>query len=163
MLINMILDAPALITLEGKIAFRFVSRENTRAVYIVAGFEDEGKSIQIIDYRRSGLAAIDHVIETGNDEHFAHEFCLPARVIISETAGNFEIELFETAENIQPELMLWIATGIKEPIPDYQYSFLRIEPFGKNAYSLVSIFNYQRFRAYFDGLVVENDVVENQS
>ncbi|MEJ5225051.1 MAG: hypothetical protein WHV44_11395 [Anaerolineales bacterium] len=163
MLINVIHDVPALITLEGKIAFRFVSREDTRAVYIVAGFEDEGKSIQIIDYRKSGLAAIDHVIETGSDEHFAREFCTPAWITISESVGDIAIELFELAENIQPELMLWITTGIKEPIPDYQYSFLRIEPFGNNTYSLVSIFNYRRFQAYFDGLVDENYLVENQS
>lgn len=159
---KIVYNAPALITLEGKIAFRFVCREDARVIYFVAGFECEGRSIQVIDYRKSGLAAINRVIETENDANFAREFCTPAWVKIIERKAGIMIELFELDAAYQPELMLWIATGIEEPIPDYKYTFLRIEPFGTNRYSLVSIFNYRQFQPYFDGTAVV-DLIENQN
>ncbi len=160
--IKIIHETPVFVTLEGKIAFRFVRRENERAIYIVAGFEEEDKLIRVIDYRTEGLNAIDRVIETGSDAGFTGGFCLPARVSINEGETGVQIELRELNPMVQPELMLWIATGVEQPIPDYAYSFLRIEPFGENNFALVSIFNYRQFQAYFDGLVVE-DRVENQS
>ncbi len=153
-------DAPALITLEGNVAFRFVHKEQERATYLVAGFESGDKLVHVIDYRQAGLHAIDCVIETGNDALFAKEFSAPAWVTITESENGVEIKLLDLDSDIDPELMLWIATGIEEPIPDYEYLFLLIEPFWENSYSLVSIFNYQRFQAYFDNIAVDH-LVEN--
>lgn len=154
-------EGPALITLEGNAVFSLVARERDRAIFQVIGFDKE-VLIRVIDYRIEGLNAIDFVIQNEDDSRFAKHFCHPAQVHIAEENTEITISLFDLNLAIYPELMLWITTGIEEPIPDYEYSFLRITQMTEATFGLVAVFNYQHFQSYFDG-VVSPILAENQS
>jgi hypothetical protein len=149
-------DGPALITLEGEIAFRFIAREINRTIYFVLGFDKAPLLIKIIDYRSVGLNAIDNVIQDEDDSDFAQAFVNPAHVVITESQNEVILELSDICDDTAKiENMLWITTCIEEPIPDYNYLFYRLRPFTDTKFSLVAIFNYQKFHPFFDGQSVQ--------
>lgn len=145
------IEVPALIELEGSEVLSLMSRKADCAIYNVIGFNDY--TIKLVDYRQKGLEAINRVLNSRETRKFPDDFCFPALVRISQAGLEILIELLELEEHFQPEMMLWIATDLEEPIPDYEYSFFRIQPRTSSYYSFVSLFNYHRFQAYFDGML----------
>ena len=147
---KILIETPAFVELEGNEVLKFLSKNSDSAQYSVIGFGDQ---IKLIDYRIKGLKAIEKVINSNQVESFPEDFCFPAQVQISENETNLIIELFDIRDNTELELMLWIATDLEEPIPDYKYPFFRIKSLPNSLYTFVSVFNYHRFREYFEGLV----------
>lgn len=144
-------EGSVFISLEGEIVFRFIRREQDRAIYAVRGFEKGNPTILIMDYRFIGLRAIDGVIQTEDDSLFAKTFANPAQITITESNAEILIELRDIDDNVQVENMLWITTCVEEPIPDYDYFFYRLQPLAGTSFALVSVFNYQQFHLFFDG------------
>ncbi len=139
------------ISIQGDRALRFVNCAQGRAVYDVIGFNNP--AITIIDYRRCGLNAIHALLGGGDAENFASEFNLPARVELQNDHGNILIELNDPQDE-QPGQMLWIAVGLQESIPVYEYLFESMAPLGNNAFSFVALFNIpfdnEKAKNYFE-------------
>jgi hypothetical protein len=109
------------ISIQGDRVLRFINSTAERAVYEIIDFDNP--VITLIDYRQQGLKAIQKLLETNQLENFAPEFNTPAKVEIqSEPNGNILIELNETGDE-KPAQMLWIAIGINEVIPDFDYLY----------------------------------------
>lgn len=140
-----IFSGVAQVTIQGERVLTFLDfkkkKEEKYAEYNVIGFGDQ---IVIEDYRQSCLQALTQVLETGDKSSFAPQFNVPAFVTI-ETGpqGTFLIQLREPQEEvISLDHRLWIAVGIEDSIPVYQYVFQQIAPLKDDRYAFLSL--YQR-------------------
>jgi hypothetical protein len=131
------------ISIQGERVLSFMDCEEDRAIYEVIGFKNP--KITIIDYRRSGIKAIQDLLKTSKLYDFAPRFNMPAKVTIqSDEDGNVLIELDEPGEE-RPTQMLWIVIGLKDSIPVYDYLFEMISPTDNGAFGYVAYFNIPEF------------------
>lgn len=160
---TILIETPAFVEIEGTEVLTLIAREENCVRYGIVGFNEE--PINLVDHRQKGLEAIDVVLKDNRVEKFPMNFCFPAQLRISQMDSEILIELFDLQDDFEPELMLWIATDLEEPIPDYKYFFFRIKRLIGSYYSFVSLFNYHRFQPYFDGMADQKVLliqVENQ-
>jgi hypothetical protein len=133
------------VELQGESALKFIARLDDHAEYQVIGYED--KNIILYDYREASLQALDNVLRTGQYELFAVNFNHPAEANIWEIDfKRLEIYLYDT-DNITPSSMLWIAIGIENAIPVYDYLFYELTPINKEQYAFLSLYRRPRVQA----------------
>lgn len=108
------------------------------AKYEVIGFDKQ--KIIIDDYRKDKLLSLQKLIETDRLEEFANYFNTPARITLQYNDENdILVELNET-DNPLPKNMLWIAIGIQDSIPIYDYEIEWISPLPNNEFAFFAIF-----------------------
>ena len=126
------------IELQGERALTYLSKEQNYADYQVNGFNEP--AILLRDYRPEGLKALDDILVTGKLETFAPKFNSPARVLIQDQDDSaILIELFETDEP-DPDYRLWIAIGIRETIPVYDYVLDFLVPWEDDKFAFLGLY-----------------------
>ena len=134
-----IIECLAEIAIQGDQVLSFVNCTQERAVYEVVGF-DEPK-IVIVDYRQKPIRAVYELLETGELHNFAPIFNNPALISVKEdNEGTLLVELNE-ANGILPDKVFWIAIGIRDSIPVYNYLFERIAPLTEDAFAFIALFD----------------------
>jgi hypothetical protein len=132
------------IAIQGDKVLRFIHSTNEVVIYEVIGFVSP--TITIKDYRNQGIHALYSFIQSGDVASFLSEFCSPAQVTLNfHDDNNIIIELF-ASRNEQPEQMLWIAVGLRDSIPVYDYIFDIAQPFGEDSFAFASLFNIPMIR-----------------
>ncbi len=140
-------DFFAEVAIQGDEVLSFISCNQEQAIYEVIGF-DEPK-ISLIDYRRKGIDAIHELLETRDLHKFAPVFNASALVTLQEEDdGSVLIELNEP-EGDQPYTMLWIAIGIRDSIPVYDYLFERIAPLMDDTFAFIALFEIPKLEQQF--------------
>lgn len=135
---NSIFEGLAQVAIQGERVLRFVDYSKNQATYEVIGFENQ--KVTLIDYRPKGLLAIQSLLENGDLYIFAPIFNHPAMVKIKqdETEEVF-IELTETEDC--PSYVLWIAIGLGNTIPIYNYVYENIVPLKEeNKFGLIAVY-----------------------
>ena len=91
--------------------------------------------------------------------NFAPVFNTPALITLQEgDDGAILIELNEPNES-QPDKMLWIAIGIQESIPVYEYRFERIAPLTDDTFAFIALFEIPNLKEQFSvGLASHNQI-----
>jgi len=126
------------IELQGSHALRLISSHQNCADFEVIGFDDP--KVTLRDYRRVSLDALVKVLETGNVHLLAPKFNIPAQVNAQvQNSGNVSIELRETDAQ-DPAYRLWIAIGIRERIPVYDYIFRQIAPLDDERFAFLALY-----------------------
>ncbi|MFZ5857699.1 MAG: hypothetical protein ACOYZ6_12775 [Chloroflexota bacterium] len=146
------------IAIQGDQVLSFVNCTQERAVYEVIGF-DEPKII-IVDYRQKPIQAIYKLLATGDAHQFAPIFNNPALITIQEDVdGTLLVELNES-NGLLPDKMFWIAIGIRDSIPVYNYRFERIAPLTEDAFAFVALFDIptDSARQSSDALILHNQI-----
>jgi hypothetical protein len=78
-------------------------------------------------------------------QNFAPIFNTPALVAIQEEeSGEVIIELNEPF-NPHPNKMLWIAIGIRDSLPVYEYLFERISPLADGSFAFLALLQIPNF------------------
>ncbi len=135
---NRILSRFAQVAIQGERVLRFIEFTGKSAIYEVIGFNNP--TITIVDYRAEGLLAIQSLLETGELMAFAPRFNKPAMVNISLKGNkNLIIELNEINEGY-PDCVLWIAVGIDDSIPVFDYIFENIAPLDDCKYAFLAVY-----------------------
>jgi hypothetical protein len=135
---NPIFSNTAQVEIQGDRVLRLQGVNHGQAEYQVIGFDDPVVTIR--DHRRAGLRAITQLLDTGNLYDFAPRFNIPAHVTISaQDSSHILVELCETNDPA-PAHMLWIAVGIKDYIPVYDYVFERIVPLEDDSFSFLALY-----------------------
>jgi len=133
-----IFSGSASIQLQGKRALRLRTTQNDYAEYEVIGFDHP--AIILRDYRKRSRAALSNILEKSNPSTFAPEFNTPAIVTVrKKSQEQLLVELKETTETDPPD-MLWIAIGIRNNLPVYDYHFRQIEALQKGRFALFSLY-----------------------
>jgi hypothetical protein len=135
---NPIFSNTARVEIQGDPVLRFVDANDGQAEYQVIGFDDP--VITVRDRRRASLRAIAQLLDTGDLYGFAPQFNVPAHVTISvQDPSHILVELCETSDPA-PAHMLWIAVGIRDYIPVYDYVFERIVPLEDDGFSFLALY-----------------------
>lgn len=135
---NLAFSGNAEVIIQGERVLRFVNYFEDRAIYDVIGFD--APHITLIDYRKSGLLAIQTLLAGGELSAFAHTFNVPAHISIwVADDGNLSIELGD-AEDQPISHVLWIAIGMGEDVPVYDYLFEYAVPFEDTRYAFVALY-----------------------
>jgi hypothetical protein len=139
---NSIFSNAAQVKIQGDRVLRLISIDRERAKYQVTGFSDP--IITVFDYRLAGLRAIAQVLDTGEADGFAPQFNVPAHVtILNEGPARVLLELRET-DDPSPAYMLWIAIGIEDTIPVYDYVFDYVEALDAKQFAFLSVYRRPR-------------------
>lgn len=126
------------IQIQGDAVLKIKENGPKKAIYELIGFECY--PVLIEDERQAGLSALQDFLMDNCDKEFAPRFNQPAQVTITqESAGCTIIHLSET-ENRNPDFMLWIAIGIKEPLPEYSFLIYENIPYLQNKRALLSLY-----------------------
>jgi len=131
-----IFSGTAQVEIQGDQVLRLVARGDQYAKYQVIGFDDP---VTITDRRKNGLVAISRAIETKHLNEFASQFNAPAEISIKSNASGIRINLRDTDDHA-PVHKLWIAIGVQDRIPVYDYLFERLTPFGDTRFAFLALF-----------------------
>ena len=115
---EMIFSGPIMVEVQGSRALRLREQHQDFIEYSVLGFEDQ---VIIYDFRQYGLKAIDEILDSNKTKSFPGVFNNPAHLTMYdlEDSEPMIIELRDT--NQQVSHLLWIAIGLEQEIPIYEY------------------------------------------
>jgi len=135
---NELYSGLAQVSIQGDRALRFLDFTGNQARYEVIGFESV--PVEIADYRIKGIQAIQELLETGDVLAFAPKFNHPASVLFTlGERGGLVIELHDT--DASPREILWIAIGLKDSLPVYDYLFEAITPLeNEEDFALIAVY-----------------------
>lgn len=144
---NELFSGPAQVSIQGERVLRLLDFTGNQAKYEVIGFEE--LPVVLLDSRKRGLMAIQELLENGDLRAFAPKFNHPANVRITEDDNtSVIIELTDTCEH--PRHLLWIAIGLRDSLPVYQYVYENIAPLHtQNEYAYLAL--YQLMEIEEDG------------
>jgi hypothetical protein len=131
-----IFSGAAWVEIQGDQVLHLNHLRRKRAEYQVLGF---GEPISLVDFRPDGLSAIRQLLKSKKVADFAARFSSPAQVKILESrTKGVVIELYRT-KNDDPTHRLWIAIGIGNRIPVYDYIFDRLEPLDDERFAFLAL------------------------
>lgn len=137
-MVNMIFRESVHVELQGEQALTYIPQDDQVAKYRINGFEEP--LVHIHDYRRIPLNALEQALKTGNLLSFSPIFNSPALMLIKpQETAELVIELHES-DISDPDLRLWIAIGIRETIPVYDYLWNLIAPWGDDAFAFLALY-----------------------
>ncbi|MBX3056677.1 MAG: hypothetical protein KF770_09415 [Anaerolineae bacterium] len=102
------------------------------------GFEEQ---VRILDFRRESLQVIRHALKTGDGSLFRQTFAQPAHAVIEKFPDDqFRIMLYDTRSS-EPEHVLWLAVGLDENFPVYDYLFYEIVPYEGEQFAVLACYH----------------------
>lgn len=135
------------VEIQGPKVLRLLQRTITFAEYEVVGFEDK---VLIQDTRTRGLQAIDYLESSGDSSYFPEEFSSAAYAqIVRDSNGKLRIHLSDSSDS-DLDFILWVAIGITNEIPNYDYQHQWIEDLSKDRIGMISIFSRSPENFYDD-------------
>jgi len=142
-----IFSGVAHIELQGDRALRLIDVYQDHADFEVIGFDEP--RITLRDHRRVSLDALAKVLKAENVHLLALKLNTPAQANVQlQNSGDIAIELHETQAQ-DPAHRLWVAIGIQDRIPVYDYVFRQIAPLGDGRFAFLGLYrrNGQQERA----------------
>jgi hypothetical protein len=127
------------VRLQGDTALNLLSEDiSSRAAYQVIGFTNP--SITVFDYRTSSIRHLGEILATGNIAKFPSSFNRVASIRVLELSKeSIVVELSDSSVK-NPDYMLWLAIGINNPIPVYDYNYLLFDQMTEDKYALMAIY-----------------------
>lgn len=125
------------VEIQGPRVLRLLHQSPTYAEYEVIGFEGQ---IFLRDFRPSALDALDYLARTNDVRFIADALSQPAFALIwSDESNQIMIEL--RSSNVElPDYFLWIAVGLVDEIPVYDYQLEFYNFFDEHSFAFVSVF-----------------------
>jgi hypothetical protein len=139
---KVVLSVTAQVEIQGEHVFEFISLDKNQAEFEVIGITTP--VIRVIDRRFGVRHKMREILETGKVEQLADYFNRPARVtILPPETGQMVVQLEKTRAK-KPRHMLWVAIGIGEDIPMYDYKKVEIQQMEGGNYALFSLYKRPR-------------------
>jgi hypothetical protein len=135
---NTVFSGTAQIEIQGPAVLEFVFLDDKQAEFEIIGLTDP--VIRIIDSRPRVHNTMRQILQDGKVETMADEFNTPARVTILPTKDEKMVVQLEPTRSQNPRHMLWVAVGIGEEIPYYDYKRVAIQQMEDKKYSLFSLY-----------------------
>lgn len=123
------------VELQGEEVLQVVETNSDFIVFRLIGFSTP--IVEIRDYREKSRVALDYALKTGDLKKFPYQFCVASNIIFLEKSnGDIEITMYEPEQINSQSHMLWIAIGIENQVPVYNYLYYLIDqlPSGLNAF-----------------------------
>lgn len=141
---KVIFSGTAQVEIQGEQVFDFISLDKNQAEFEVIGITDP--VIRVIDRRAGVWRKMKEILKTEKVEQLADYFNCPARVtILPPETGQMTVRLEKTQAK-KPRHMLWVAIGIGEDIPMYDYKKVEIQQMEDGNYALFSLYKRPRLK-----------------
>jgi hypothetical protein len=116
----------AAIEIQGDSVLEYLGMDVESVKYRVLGFES--RKVWVTDFRSQAKNAIQAYLDTGDLQAFHRFFNSIAKVVIERFPGaEITLSLYDNSDP-QPEAVLWIAIGIENWLPNYDYHLTILEP-----------------------------------
>ena len=126
------------VEMQGSSVLEFISLNEDQVEFKVIGISDP--QIKIIDQRPKVKRSMQSILKTGNVKEVVDYLNEPARItVLPEERGEVTVKLEKTRAQ-KPRHMLWIAIGIGDDIPYYDYKKLEIQQMKNKRYALFSLY-----------------------
>ncbi len=135
---NIFFSGTAQIEIQGKRVLEFISLDKSEAKFKTIGLFDP--VVFIVDSRPAVHQAMKRILKTGEVETLAKYFNTPAHITISEVSDQKTIVQLEPTQEKHPKHMLWVAIGIGDDIPYYDYRNIQIEQMDDGSFALFSLY-----------------------
>ena len=137
-----IFQGTAAVEIQGPRVLEFVSLNKEQAEFDIIGINNP--KIHVIDLRPAVKRSMKSILKTGKVEELADYFNTPARItLLPEESGQITVRLEKTRAK-KPRHMLWVAIGIGEDIPMYEYKSIELQEIGTHNYALFSLYKRPR-------------------
>ncbi len=133
-----VFSGPAQVEIQGPAVLEFVSLDKDKTEFEIIGLTNP--VIHILDLRPKIRNVMRQILQDGKVEKMADEFNTPARVTISPPENGKMIVQLEPTRSKNPRHMLWVAIGIGEDIPYYDYKRVDIQKMKDKNYALFSLY-----------------------
>ena len=137
-MIEPIFSGNAAVEIQGPQVLEFVSLDEKQAEFDVIGLSNP--KIHVIDARPAVCNTMRAILENGKVETLADEFNKPARVTILPVQDDQIVVRLDKTRAQKPRHMLWLAIGIGEDVPYYDYKQLEIQQMNDHSYALFSLY-----------------------
>ena len=128
----------AAVEIQGPRVLEFVSLTNNQAEFDIIGITNP--KIRVIDTRPAVRRKMKEILATDKVEELAYHFNRPARVtILHPSCGQIVVRLEKTRSK-KPDHMLWVAIGIGDDIPLYEYQRVEMQELEDHQYALFAIY-----------------------
>jgi hypothetical protein len=150
----------AMVTIQGPRVLRLLNCQEDCVLLDVIGFEER---VIIEDFRQNSLEAAYELEHGKTSQTFTDEFMAPAQVTIEQHSAESVNIILQDTIIVEPEYMLWIAVGLEDDLPLYDYLFEYIAPLTQNALIVVSLYRrprtaYQSIREFLDSSSSSTDM-----
>lgn len=126
------------VEIQGHRVLRLSHQSPSYAEYEVIGFEGQ---IFLRDFRPSALDALDYLVKTNDERFIADALSQPAYALIwSDESDRILIELKDSDQEA-PTFFLWVAVGLVDEIPAYDYQLEFYNFFDEHTFAFVSVFH----------------------
>jgi hypothetical protein len=134
-----IFSGNAAVEIQGPRVLEFVSINENQAEFDVIGLSEP--KIRLIDSRPTVCQTMQNILDQrAKVETLADEFNKPARVTILPVENGQMTVRLEKTRAWKPRFMLWVAIGIGEEIPYYNFKRLIIQPLVDQTIALFSLY-----------------------
>lgn len=131
---------PTWITVQGSKALKLTYLGGW-AEFAVVGFSG---TVVLKDYRPHIQSALEQAIEVQQFDEFIAQFNTPAHVeLIRNEVGTTNIHLYPSTD-IDPSHRLWIAIGLQDSVPVYDYIHFQLTPLNDSPTSYACLALYRR-------------------
>lgn len=130
---------PAWMTFQGNYVFNLLQRYPDHAEFTLEGF---GEDVFVYDYRQSTMDAVDSLLAGElEDMEFGPQFNQPAFVTIESFDNLPLIVVLSETHDPDPDQRFWVAVGIGNEVPVYDYCFTYILPYGHDQNAFLSLYH----------------------
>jgi hypothetical protein len=137
-----IFSGTAQVEIQGQHVLEFIALDDTQAEFEVIGIS--GPKIKLIDSRPAVRRKMKEILKTKKVEQLAEYFNRPARITILPPESDQMIVRLEKTRAKKPRHMLWVAVGIGEDLPLYDYKRVEIQQMKDKNYALFSLYKRPR-------------------
>jgi hypothetical protein len=135
---NAFFSGIAAVEIQGPRVLEFVSIDDKQAEFDVISLSNP--RIHFVDTRPPVIKTMQAILENGKVEALKDEFNKPARVTILPPENGQITVLLEKTRAQKPRHMLWVAVGIGEEIPFYNYKKIELQQMADKNYALFSLY-----------------------
>lgn len=136
---ELLFSQPAYIEIQGPHVLDYLEQTDLYVTYQVVGLQSP--RIFIKDYRYFIKEALEQAINSGDLSNFAQKFSQPVYATLARIpSGDLLLEISDTATRF-PGYMIWIVSGMEEPMPYYLYEFCQIEMIDEQLVAGVTIYS----------------------
>lgn len=128
----------AQIEIQGPRVLQFLTLNKTQAEFEMIGM-DEPK-IKFIDSRPAVCRKMKEILKTEKTEELAEYFNRPARITIHPAESGQIVVKLEKTRAKTPRHMLWVAVGMEDDVPFYDFKSFEMREISENRYALFSLY-----------------------
>lgn len=138
---DFVFTGTAQVEIQGPRVLEFVALQDKQVEFKVIGLTNP--TIKLLDSRPAVRRKMKEILKTEKVEELAEYFNRPARITILPPESGQQVVLLQKTRAKKPHHMLWVAIGVGDDIPFYDFKVFDMQEMTESSYALFSL--YKRY------------------